>query len=220
MQVEAVTGDAEVARELVPIGEDMPKEAVEVANLSWGTLMDGQKVQLSRSIDLQEYCSELIRMLDTAIKLTNQSNELPDKARVIGYANVVDTIQKELSVLEKDEAKKAWAKEAQDALTKAANHIRGYWQRIQEQAQQQSGGQDPEVIKELMTTQSKLKIKEAAAEQTRRQRDLNWAAEQKRKAGSAQVDIALQDSRAAADILRENAKTIHQPEPKPTQATT
>jgi hypothetical protein len=111
-----------------------------------------------------------------------------------------------------------------DGISQASNYIKGYVQRLQEQAQAQAeagaagNGMNPEVAGKiqamLITAQSKSEIAAANAEQKRIQKQVafdqdqqrknaNTIAEAQRKGAMTRADIAALDLKTQANILNQ-----------------
>jgi hypothetical protein len=142
---------------------------------------------------------------------------MPQPQDVMGMMNVMQHIQEQAGRLEGDESMQPFIRQVGDALKNAGNLVKAYMERIQEaqmaQADGQGQGQDPKVQAMLIQAEAKARIAEANAAQKREQRDLQFAADQRRKdaavVGEAQrsgarvqAEIAATDLRTAAEIQR------------------
>ena len=144
--------------------------------------------------------------------------------RVLGLANVIQHIQEQMQLISQDPGQEQNIKIYNDGLGQASNYIKGYVQRLQEQAQAQAeagaagNGMDPETAAKiqamLITAQSKSQIAAANSEQKRTQKQIAFdqdqqrknagtIAEAQRKGALTRADIAAMDLKTQANILNQ-----------------
>jgi hypothetical protein len=220
MYVEANTDDPLLANRLAPVDNRPVSPAVERATLAWGTLIDGQPVVIATSINRPEY----IQMLGGAIGKIEQAGGFPTMERVMGLANVIQHIEQQVQLIAQDPGQEQNLKLYMDGLGQASNYLKGYVQRLQEQAQAQAeagaagNGMDAETAAKiqsmLITAQSKAEIAAANAEQKRIQKQVAFEqdqqrknagtiAEAQRKGAMTRAEIAAMDLRTQANILNQ-----------------
>ena len=89
-------------------------------------------------------------------------------------------------------------------------YIKGYQQRLEEQAQEQNAQVDPKdqakIQAMLMQQQTRNQIAEQNAELDRKLKAIAFQQDQAIKAAQAKADIAGQDLKTASEIIRGNAK--------------
>jgi len=225
MYVEANTDDPLLANRLAPVGNKPVSPAVERATMAWGTLIDGQPVVIATSINRPEYIQTLLQMLGGAIgRIEKEQNGMPTMERVLGLANVIQHIQEQMQLISQDPGQEQNMKLYNDGIAQASNYIKGYVQRLQQQAQAQAeagaagNGMDAETAAKiqsmLITAQSKAQIaaanseqkrvqKQVAFEQDQQRKNANTIAEAQRKGALTRADIAAMDLKTQADILNQ-----------------
>ena len=220
MYDEANTDDPLLADSLVPIAAQQASTAVEKATLSWGTLVDGMPVVITDGINRIEYIDTLLEMLNVALGKIEQAGGMSTPERVAGLANVMTTIGQQVEIVAQDEEQGERVKSWKDALGKASNLLKGYAQRLQEEAQaQQEQGGDGQMQADIIAAQTKGKISEELAAQKMLHKDEAFKAEQQRKNVALEGEIARQDAHATADIAEQDIKAraeLLRPKPIPT----
>ena len=225
MYVEANTDDPLLANRLAPVDNVPVSPAVERATLAWGTLIDGQNVVLATQINRKDYVQQLLTMLGQAIgRIEREQGGMPTMERVLGLANVIQHIQEQIQIIASDPGNAQIVKVYMDGIGQASNYIKGYVQRLQEQAAAQAeagaagNGMDAETAAKIqsmiITAQSKAQIAAANAEQKRVQKQVAFEQDQQRKNASTiaeaqrkgamtRADIAAMDLKTQADILNQ-----------------
>lgn len=215
MFVEANTDNPQLASRLAPIEGMKASPAVERATFAWGTLISGQPIVIATPLNRPEYIKTLIDMLSGEIERVNAAGGMPTQKEVFGMANVVSHCEEQIQLIAEDPGQEENVKMFTDALTTAGNFIKGYVQRLQEQAQAGEQQVDPEVQKQLIAAQAKADIQRANAEQKREQKEIQFNQDQARKdaatiaeaqrAGArVQAEVAAMDVRTAAQIRNES----------------
>ncbi len=212
--IEANTDDPSLAGRLAPLETGNQSPAVERATFAWGTLISGQPIVIATPINRPEYIQTLIQMLSAELERINAAGGMPGQREVFGLANVVSHCEEQIQAIAEDPGQEENVKVFTDALTAAGNFIKGYIQRLQEQADAGGGGQDPAIQKELIAAQAKADIarenaaqkreqKEIAFKQDQARKDFATVAEAQRQGARVQAEVAAQDIRTAADITRD-----------------
>jgi hypothetical protein len=164
-------------------------------------------------------------MLGGAIgRIEKEQNGMPTMERVLGLANVIQHIQEQMQLISQDPGQEQNMKLYNDGIAQASNYIKGYVQRLQQQAQAQAeagaagNGMDAETAAKiqsmLITAQSKAQIaaanseqkrvqKQVAFEQDQQRKNANTIAEAQRKGALTRADIAAMDLKTQADILNQ-----------------
>jgi hypothetical protein len=164
-------------------------------------------------------------MLGGAIgRIEKEQGGMTTMERVLGLANVIQHIQEQMGLISEDPGQEQNMKLYNDGISQASNYIKGYVQRLQEQAQAQAeagaagNGMNPEVAGKiqamLITAQSKSEIAAANAEQKRthkqvafdqdqQRKNANTIAEAQRKGAMTRADIAALDLKTQANILNQ-----------------
>jgi hypothetical protein len=217
MYVEANTDDPLLANRLAPIDNAPVSPAVERATLAWGTLIDGQPVVIASAINRTEYIQTLLRMLGASIGKIEQAGGMPTMERVLGLANVIQHIQEQIQLISQDPGQEQNIKLYMDGIGQASNYIKGYVQRLQEQAMAQAetgaagNGMDAETAAKIqsmiITAQSKSQIAAANAEQKRIQKQVAFEQDQQRKNASTIAEAQRKGAMTRADIAAMDLKT-------------
>jgi hypothetical protein len=217
MYVEANTDDPLLANRLAPVDNKPVSPAVERATLAWGTLIDGQPVVIASAINRPEYIQTLLQMLGASIGKIEQAGGMPTMERVLGLANVIQHIQEQMQLISQDPGQEQNMKLYNDGISQASNYIKGYVQRLQEQAQAQAeagaagNGMDAQTAAKvqamLITAQSKSEIAAANAEQKRIQKQVAFDQDQQRKNASTIAEAQRKGAMTRADIAAMDLKT-------------
>jgi hypothetical protein len=218
MYVEANTDDPLLANRLAPIDNKPVSPAVERATMAWGTLIDGQPVVIASSLNRPEYIQTLLQMLGGAIgRIEKEGGGMTTMDRVLGMANVIQHIQEQMQLISQDPGQEQNIKIYNDNISLASNYIKGYVQRLQEQAQAQAeagaagNGMDPETAAKiqamLITAQSKSQIAAANSEQKRTQKQIAFDQDQQRKNASTIAEAQRKGALTRADIAAMDLKT-------------
>jgi hypothetical protein len=215
------TDDPQLADVLVPEAEQTVTETTHDAQLSAAALLEGVMVSPRKGMNPIEYVEAQLAVLGQKIEAIEQNGGMADPDDVMGLSMLVQHITANVQQVAQDPAQQQRVKMYEDALGKASNYIKGYIQRLQEQQQaaMESGqqGMTPEAMSKIqgaiMMAQSNAKIKEAAAEQKMRHKELQFMADQRRrdvrvqfenseKMRKANVENSIADSKGAAEIIR------------------
>ena len=210
LYVEANTDDPTLASRLAPIDAGKASPAVERATFAWGTLISGQQVVIATPLNRPEYIQTLIQMLGVEIERANAAGGMPSQREVFGMANVVSHIEEQVQMIAEDPGQEENVKMFTDALTAAGNYIKGYVQRLQEQAQAGNEQVDPEVQKQLIAAQAKADIQRANAEQKREQREIQFQQDQARKDAATIAEAQRQGARVQAEVAAMDVRTAAQ----------
>jgi hypothetical protein len=157
-------------------------------------------------------------MLGGAIgRIEKEGGGMTTMDRVLGLANVIQHIQEQMQLISQDPGQEQNIKVYNDGLGQASNYIKGYVQRLQEQAQAQAeagaagNGMDPETAAKiqamLITAQSKSQIAAANSEQKRTQKQVAFDQDQQRKNASTIAEAQRKGALTRADIASMDLKT-------------
>lgn len=207
----ANTDNASLATDIIPMDEQKPSSAQQMATLAWGTLIDGKQVVISDPINPIDYIQTLIVMLGDDLQRIEGAGGNPPLDRVLGLANVIEHIVSKIQLVASAEALKPQVKEWMDNLKVAGNLVKAYMQRVQEAMQQQGQQGDPEAAAKiqalLISAESKARIMEDGAAQKRRHAEMKFVQDEKRKDDAAAAEIRRKALMTAVDIQTEKVKT-------------
>lgn len=201
----ATTGDPEKAERIAKLTEPDISSAVEKATLSWATLMDGKQVQLTRGFNVIEYVQTLLEMLVEDVAMANQNGGMVPPEKVAGYANVIQNLKGYIEQIAEDPGEQQVVKQLSDVLGNVENHVKAFWQRNQQAAQEQQGqtGQDPQAAADAQATviqaAAKSKIAEAMAAQKLQHKQEAFDQKQRQSAATTVHNATLTGARVAAE---------------------
>jgi hypothetical protein len=174
-------------------------------------------VVIASAINRPEYIQTLLQMLGASIGKIEQAGGMPTMERVMGLANVIQHIQEQIQLISQDPGQEQNIKIYMDGIGQASNYIKGYVQRLQEQAQAQAeagaagNGMDAQTAAKvqamLITAQSKSEIAAANAEQKRIQKQVAFDQDQQRKNASTIAEAQRKGAMTRADIAAMDLKT-------------
>lgn len=212
---EISTDDPDFANSIVPVAQQDASPAMIDASRAMGTLMLGLPVPERRGLDPKEYAETLLRYLGLIDAGIQQSGGMTDEKTLKGMFAVANEVEQNIKQIAQDPSEKQIVKQLEDALKNLVNNMKGYAQRLAEQAQKRGGQLDPELMAKIQGTvliaKTKAQIMQATAQQKMAHKERSFWSEQRRKdfaAGidgrrklqDAQVDAAAKDITTAADI--------------------
>lgn len=211
---EANTDDSQLSDQIAPLNMPEPSTAVEKATMSWGTLMDGKQVILTRGFNVIEYIQTLLTMLAQDVALYNQSGQTPSPEKVQGYATVIANLKLYIAQLAQDPGEKQRVKEFNDVLGQIENFVKAFYQRNQEAAQAQAQDGNSEVNAtiqaKIIAAQTDAKIAEAKAAQKLEHNQQKFVADQGRKNAAVLHEAERGGARVAAENTALAARTSAQ----------
>lgn len=216
MYVESTVRDPAIADEIAPLEEEETSQPYDqLASLSWGTLMAGQKIVLPDSINLLGYTQSLIMLLDRALKIDQGAGVLPSRDKVFGYVNTMSFVEGLAVQLSQDPQQQEAVAEMEAALENGAKLIQQWIDALKEQAAQTGQpGIDPEQMAKaqsvIQQSQIKASIAEKDAEQKRRHAEMTFQQQQQRNAAMLESELVASDLRTKADIASKAAKSSNE----------
>lgn len=201
----AVLNDPAKAEMLVPNAPTEDTAGVVAAENVFGSLMQGVQVVVRHGIDEQGYVSSLLKMLGAVIQRVSQTDNMGTPQQIAGFVSVVQNINQHLMVLANDPTQKSLVKMYGDALAQLTNLIKGFAQRqSQARLKQMKQGQGDQagaakVQTAVMMAKVKAQIQMAKAQETQRQKQIDF-----------QLDQARQNMETLAEINREDIAAKHE----------
>lgn len=220
----ALTGNAEEAEQIVP-NEPEISDATVLANLAFGTLMQGVPFVQKKGINESDYIETLIQLMALAMKPLEAMQSQPQAIgtmaeKISGILNVASHTEQHIQVLSMDPMAKEKVRDYQRAVNNLMSQLRGYGQRLSEmeQAQQGSSGLDAETQAKIISmqamAQTKAEIAAANAAIKQQHKDVAFVSEQSRRDAQTVAEIKRKDAMTAADVaakdLTTRADLIHQ----------
>lgn len=168
----AVSDDPALANNLVPPTPIKVTDGVYYAQSIVGTLMQGLPVEPKLGINHIDVVDTLLKYLGMIVQGIEKSGGMTTPEKLTGLQNVMQNVALHVQIIAQDPQEKERVKKYSDALSQIGNLVKGYAQRLQEQAEKQNGqsqGPDPETVAKIqsqqMLTKSKIEAsKESSAE--------------------------------------------------------
>jgi len=228
----AITDDAALADELVPDEPVKVSDSVHDAQLSFGTLMMGGRMDVKTGINHVETIETLLLSMAEVIKRIEESGGMADQKEIIGLQKVAKYISENIQILAQDRNEKSRVKKYGDELGQLLNHVKSYSQRLmeaQQKAQQQNGGLDAEAAaklkgKMLMDQAKAANMRESHGARTS-QKQISFEMKQRQdaerhtqamqqKAQDDALDLHRKLAETAIDLQSESAKSKMRSKPE------
>lgn len=211
----AVTGDPDKANVLNP---DQPhiSDTVHDSQLLAGTLMLGMPVTPKGGANPQEVVETLLHSMASVVQRIEGTGGMATSQEITGLQNIAGYIGQNIKQLAQDKTMKPKVKEYGDDLGKLMNVVKGYAQRLQEQAKkaaaQNGNGQDAETMGKIkamtITAQAKAKIAADSHAQKTAQRQIAFQEKIKQDAVKHHVEVRKKDIETAANVRRGGMKSF------------
>lgn len=218
----ARTDNDDLALRLVPEIKSVSNSAHDAA-LAFASMMLGTRVPHQTGVNHVDSVETLLASMAAVIQRIETTGAMAKPEELLGLQNVAQHINEHLQILAQDKNERQRVKQYAGELSQLTNLMKGYGQRLQEQAQQAAqqgnGGIDPKDAAkiEAMLMQAKVKAQNAETSHAARtaQKQLSWEKEEQRKEQQhsldmrrqmqeTQVDTAAKDLTTAAEIRRGN----------------
>jgi len=212
----AMTSDAALTNDLVPVGKLHVSDATHDAELTAGVLLQGQQVSPKTGQNYTDYIEALLKAMATSENIIRSvQGNMATQIQIIGLKNIATHIDQNIQLLAQDQTEKQKVTAYTKVLGKLANEIKGYEQRLQKaaEAQQQAGGangngDDGKAAAAILMAQTKAKIKEAEAVQKLKHKDAAARQQNAITLRNTKVQEAATDLRTSAEIKRGSAKQV------------
>jgi len=197
-----VTEDAAMAEDLAPVTGQQPiSRSSHDAELSTERLMRGLPFTPTPQMVYEDYVQVWLRDMGLIVQQIQKIDHTGSPEQIIGLQNMATHIATFLQIMgqTKDGAEKA--KQYSNLLGQLMNVIKGFQQRLAEQAKAQNGngGPDPEALAKLQGQQA---LNAAKVQNTRE----SHADKSAQRAAQFELEEARKDQQTAADIRRTDAK--------------
>lgn len=214
----AVTDDPARTEAMVPDEPVKVTNSVHDAQLALGTLMQAMEVDFKSGINHIEYVDTMLIGISKIIqKINTQQQGMANPQQIEGLQMALNHLQPHIQQVAQDPNEKArvtnWAK----AITRIANFLKAYQQRLQEQMKkmaEQNGGNGAAIDAE---TQAKIKAQQTMAEakaantreshaQRTAQRQVQFEMEQKRDRQKHQMEMQKERQKMAIQMGGQRAQ--------------
>lgn len=213
----ALTGDPKFVKEIVPEVQEVSSSAV-LAQLAFGTLMEGVPVQQRGGINEVDYIETLLAMMAQAMQPLEALQEQPgalavNAERIAGLVNVGSHIEEHIQILSADQSERERVRDYQRIINQLMGQLKAYGQRLQEmeQAQQGNQGLDAEtqgkIIAMQTVAQAKAAISTQQAQVKLQHKDIAFQSEQERKDAGTLAEIRRKDALTHAEVAATDLKT-------------
>jgi len=229
----AVSDNAALADQLVPLKGVPVSDSRHDAQLAVGTLMMGLPVDVKLGLNHVDYCQELLKAMALICKKINDSGGVATQEQIEGLVNCGHAVEAHLKIIGQDEDNKALTKQIGDVLGRVMNQVKSFAQRLQQQREAESkqngnGGIAPEAQAKVaaiaLQAQTKAQLaKDSHAEKTAQRRisfeqknaqDSEKHRQQlEQEAQRQKVSIAGEDLKVASQIHQEKARAENEPPP-------
>lgn len=220
ISIESATDDAALAEDLAPVeGQKQISPSMRDAMLATDRLMRDLIFVPQPDMVYEDYVkvwiADLTQMVQTAVK----SGGMASPSDILGWQNMEKTINVFLQIMESDEEEKEKVRQYRDALGQQMNEVKGFIQRLQQQAkaQQRNGGDNGEQAKAMLEIQLekakgdiKLKNMQASHAQRTAQRQVQFELEQQRDDRRTNAEIRRKADQHALDITANRMKTLQE----------
>lgn len=227
----AVTDDPAKADRLVPEQPHI-SDSIHDAQLAFGSLMAGGLISVRPGLNELEYIPAMLASMASVVKRIEETGGMTDPKELGGLSSVAKNVDQHIQILAKDETNKSMVKQFADQLGQITNLLKGYAQRLQEQAAKQNGnGQpDPEVMAKIQAQQMQAEAKTANARESHAQKtaqrqvafemktaqqEQQHALDLQKQAQMTASEIAATAAKTAAQVEAERIKAENAPAPQP-----
>lgn len=219
----ALTKNPAKALELVPETPQKVTPATVMAANSATSLLTGVEAPVQTGIDHLAYIEEMLKILAQRVMAGKQAGGMVDAKELKGLQAIIQNIAAHIKIVAQDKSQKERTKQYADMLSKLANEVKSFGQRLQaamqkqQQAQQQSNGKlDPKDAAKIQATgavaQQKMSLAEKSHSQKTAQRQVAFEQQLNQKQQQHHVDIMGKDLETAANIHRGGMKSFESDE--------
>lgn len=212
-----VTGDPKEAEFLAPLdGAPQVTDSIHDTELVFASLMQGIPITPKPGTNPVEAAGTTIRMMDGVVGQIVNSGGMATPQQVTGLQLAEKYAMAYIQMLSSDKTAKPLIKKFTDALGKLMNEVKGFAQRLQEQAKAAAakngnGQMDPEAIANIHAKMAelevKLKGKQASDSQKLQHNERKFQQSQKIKAVETVAGIQRDNLKAAAAAARPAKKS-------------
>lgn len=219
----AVTDDPAKADRLVPEQPHI-SDSIHDAQLTFGSLMQLGIVSVRPGLNELEYIPAMLASMAAVVQQIEQSGGMTDPKTLAGLNNVAQNVGQHIQILAQDESSKQMVKQFADQLGQIGNLLKGYAQRLQEQAQKQNGnGQpDPEAMAKIqatmLTAQAKAENARESHAQKTAQRQISFEMKTQQEQAKHSLDLQKQAQLTATEVASKAALTAAEVEAQKVKA--
>lgn len=160
-----ITGDAPFSDELVPDKKMEVSDSVSFAENAAGTLMTGLPVSVKQGLNQQEVAGTMLKDLELLIVKFKKAGGMAPPEKLQGMNAIAVFIQQTIKLLSADKENKPLVSALAKKLTSLTNELKGFAQRLQEQAKKAQaggngqGGIDPQTAAKVKGTMLMAQVK-------------------------------------------------------------
>lgn len=206
----ANTDNYDVADDLVPEQKQVSQSALSAQNAS-GTLLQGLPVGVETGINHIDYVEAMLSSMELVVKKIMAQGGVPTQDMLFGLENMAQHVDAHIQIIAQNKEEAQRVKQYGDVLGKLQNEMKGFEQRLQEQAQQQqsqngNGQPDPEALAKIQATMLTAKAKaqnarESHAEKTA-QRKITFEQKTQQDQQKSALDLQTQAAKAKIDLIK------------------
>lgn len=213
----ALTNNADELDSLVPETPQISDSRL-LAQMAFGTLMDGGAIDQRGTLNEAEYIGTLIEAMAQAMTPLEALQSQPQASslmadKIAGLVNVGQHIEQHIQILAGDPSEQERVRDAQRLINQLMGQLGAYGQRLaeMEQAQQPQGGLDAETAAKVQSmqiiAQAKAQIATQNATIKQQHKDMGFQSEQQRKDAATVADIRRKDALTQADVTAKDLTT-------------
>lgn len=210
---EAATGNPVLAELLAPaVAKRDITDSQEIAGASFGALMQGVPPPVREDVSNTEMVEVLIGMLAGKITALAKAGNMATAQDIIGMQTVAGFIEERIQMISADETQRQVTRQFADDLKNLTNEIKGFAQRFAEEEKKKQAAADPAMMAKAEATkvqaQQQIALNEQSHQQSLKQGNESFAAEQQRKQAEFVAEQRRLDAEAQAEIERTQALTL------------
>ena len=188
---------------LVPSVSPTSTDGTRVAQMLFGTLMQGVPVDMVTGIDQIGYIEAILKMMGAVVQRITSTDNVGTAEELIGLVTASQNVSQHIMVLAGDPKERQRVRQYGDSLGQLMNLIKAFAQRqAQARQAQQPQQQDPKAAAQAQATMMNAQVKAQISAQKAMQK-------QKERQVEFQLDMARENMRTLSEIRREQL-THHQ----------
>lgn len=210
MAIAATTQNPALAQDLKPLGEKpVANNGAKWASAIFGTLMQGVPVPQNDAVPAADQAETLLGLLAGVVARIEQQTNLATNNELVGLQTVAQYVGALVQQIQQDPANAPKAKQIGTALMEITNILKGFQQRLAQQAAAaQPNPEDAAKVQGMvLQAQTKNQIAQANAAQKLQHKNQAFEAEQARKNAALLQDEQRKSVQTGAEIHRNHVQT-------------
>lgn len=214
--VMAMTHNPQFALELLPQTPNKNPPAAQQARWNCMTMLGGVPVPPPDDLNWPEYLPACLMIMNGQIQAGMKAGGMVDPKTLTGLQLIAQHVAQCIHVFSQDPENGPQARQFESILTKHANEIRAFQQRLQEaqkkqaKAQQGNGAGDGKAQAAMLKAQVDGKIKAAKAQQEMKHKEAKFQQDRMHDAVTTRADIASKDLETASKVRRNRMTSLEE----------